>query len=213
MQTELQPCTDGSIARAAELLAAGQPVAFPTETVYGLGARVDDAQAVRRIYAAKGRPESRPLIVHLRAATGAPSFAADWPAAAAMLARRFWPGPLTIVVPRAATVLDEVAAGGQTVALRVPAHPVAQRLLDACGCAVAAPSANRFGEPPPRSGQDVLRALDGRIPLVLDAGSLPPLHPSLPSVSTIVDLSCTPAQLLRVGAIPVADLRQLIELR
>lgn len=212
MRTELAPWTDAAIQRAAALLEADRPVAFPTETVYGLGARVDSAVAVRRIYEAKGRPESRPLIVHLLGREQAPAFAARWCSRADALARRFWPGPVTLVLERAAAVLDEVAAGGSTVALRVPSHPAARQLLGACSFAIAAPSANRFGGPPPRSGQAVLRALDGRIPFILDAGELPALSPPRPPVSTIVDLTRRPAVVLRDGAVSRDELREVIDL-
>jgi L-threonylcarbamoyladenylate synthase len=133
------------------------------------------------------------------------------------LAARFWPGPLTIALERSKAVLDEVAAGGRTVAMRVPAHPVALALLDACGLVLAAPSANRSGDPPPRSGQAVLAALGGHIPLVLDAGELGSLAGPAAGRerlgSTIIDLTVRPAAVLRVGALPPALVAELVPLR
>jgi L-threonylcarbamoyladenylate synthase len=199
------------------LLRAGEVVAFPTETVYGLGARADSAEALRRIYQAKGRPTDRALILHLRSVEQAPSFVRHWSADAARLAERFWPGPLTLVLERSEAVLDEVTARGRTVALRVPAHPVALALLDACGFVLAAPSANRSGFRPPRSGRAVLDALGGRIPLVLDAGELPPLEGAAAGRellgSTIIDLTEHPAVVRRVGALPPATLADHLALR
>src|SRR4051812_26981386 len=132
-----------ALARAAALLRGGGLVAFPTETVYGLGVNALDAAAVGRLFAAKGRTAHNPLVVHVAEAAQARALAADWPDAAARLAARFWPGPLTLVVRKRAAVPDAVTSGGLTVALRVPAHPVALALLRAAGLPVAAPSANR----------------------------------------------------------------------
>ncbi len=136
----------GEVARAVELLRAGRLVAFPTETVYGLGANALDEAAVRRIFEAKGRPHSSPLIVHVASIEMARGLAREWPEKAETLARRFWPGPLTIVVPKHASVPDMVTAGLPSVGLRMPAHPVARALLEAAGIPIAAPSANRFTE-------------------------------------------------------------------
>src|SRR5262249_34135404 len=159
-----------AITGAARLLRAGGLVAFPTETVYGLGANALDASAVARIFAAKGRPANNPLIVHVAEADEARQVAADWPEAAARLAERFWPGPLTLVLPKRAIVPDAVTANGPTLAVRVPAHPVAQALLRAAGVPVAAPSANRSTELSPTRAEHVLRGLDGRIDVLLDGG-------------------------------------------
>lgn len=159
------------IARAAQILADGGLVAVPTETVYGLAARADDDAAVARIYEAKGRPSFNPLIVHVRDAERAKRYA-DFPSFAHHLARTQWPGPLTLVLPRRkdAQLADSVTAGLPTVALRVPAHPVTQALLQAIDFPIAAPSANRSGFISPTSAAHVLTSLDGRIDLVLDAG-------------------------------------------
>ena len=161
------------IQRAADALLSGGLVAFPTETVYGLGANALDAQAVRGIFAAKERPAYDPLIVHLADAGALAQVAQAIPAAAAELAAHFWPGPLTLVLPRSAAIPLEVTAGGETGAVRVPAHPVAQALIRAAGVPVAAPSANRFGRLSPTRAADVLADLEGRIDVLLDAGPTP----------------------------------------
>jgi L-threonylcarbamoyladenylate synthase len=206
-----------AIAEAAAVLRRGGLVAFPTETVYGLGGRADSARALRRIYEAKGRPVDRALILHLRSAAQAPAFVRRWSVAAERLAARFWPGPLTIVLERSDEVLDEVTGGGATVAVRVPAHPVALALLDACGLPIAAPSANRTGQPPPRSGRAAFDALRGRISLVLDAGPLAELGGGAEGRarlgSTIVDLTEEPAIVRRVGALPPELVAAVVPLR
>ncbi len=193
------------IARAAAVLRSGGLVAFPTETVYGLGALALDAAAVRRIFAAKGRPANNPLIVHIADPKDASQVAAEWPDAAERLARRFWPGPLTLVVPRTAGVPDATTAGGPTVAVRVPAHPVALALLRAVGAPVAAPSANRSAELSPTLAEHVLRGLTGRIDLVLDGG------PTAGGIeSTVLDMTTAPPRLLRPGLIGPAELEAVI---
>ena len=193
------------IARAAAVLRAGGLVAFPTETVYGLGANALDAAAVARIFTAKGRPPTNPLIVHVAEPAQVPHVVAAWPATAARLAERFWPGPLTLVLPRRAAVPDVVTGGGSTVAVRVPAHPVALALLRAAALPLAAPSANRSTELSPTRAEHVLRGLDGRIDLLLDAG------PTAGGIeSTVVDLTATPPRLLRPGLVGVADLEAVV---
>jgi L-threonylcarbamoyladenylate synthase len=194
-----------AIERAAAVLRAGGLVAFPTETVYGLGADALDAAAVERIFAAKGRPAHNPLIVHVAGAAGALAVAGEWPAAAARLAARFWPGPLTLVVPKAAAVPAIVTGGGPTVAVRVPAHPLALALLRAAAVPVAAPSANRSGQLSPTRAEHVLRGLAGRIDLVLDGG---PTTGGLES--TVLDVTSTPPRLLRPGLIGPAELEAVI---
>jgi L-threonylcarbamoyladenylate synthase len=189
---------------AAEVLRAGGLVAFPTETVYGLGANALDAGAVRRIFEAKGRPANNPVIVHVAEAEQARQVAATWPESAARLAERFWPGPLTLVLPRRPEVPDAVTAGGPTVAVRVPAHPVALGLLRAAGLPVAAPSANRSSRLSPTLAEHVLRDLDGRIELLLDGGPAPG-----GLESTVLDLS-GPPRLLRPGLVEPAALEAVI---
>ncbi|MFM7379447.1 MAG: L-threonylcarbamoyladenylate synthase [Erythrobacter sp.] len=162
------------IARAAQILESGGLVAVPTETVYGLAARADNAEAVARIYAAKGRPDFNPLIVHVRDLAQAEDYA-EFSGAARGLAAAHWPGPLTLVVPRRADagLPEAVTAGLPTVALRAPAHPVMRALLEAVSFPLAAPSANRSGFISPTMPQHVLASLDGRIAMVLDAGATP----------------------------------------
>ena len=185
--------------------AAGGLVAFPTETVYGLGANALDPVAVRRIFAAKGRPATNPVIVHVADAEQVSAVAADWPAAAAALAARFWPGPLTLVVPRRPEVPDAVTAGGPTVAVRVPAHPVAAALLRAAGVPVAAPSANRSTELSPTRAEHVWKGLAGRIDFVLDGGPCPG-----GIESTVVDVTGPVVRLLRPGLVSVPQLEEVV---
>jgi L-threonylcarbamoyladenylate synthase len=185
-----------TIARAAALLGQGHLVAFPTETVYGLGANALNPTAVNRIYEAKGRPAYNPLIVHVADAAGARRLVTAWPDAAERLAARWWPGPLTLVLPKSREVPAEVTAGLNTVALRVPAHPVALALLKAAGVPVAAPSANRSGEVSPTTAQHVERSLGDRIRMILDAG------PTTVGIeSTVLDLSDRAPTLLRPGMV------------
>jgi L-threonylcarbamoyladenylate synthase len=193
------------VALGAAVLRGGGLVAFPTETVYGLGANALDAAAVRRIFEAKGRPAHNPVIVHVAAAADVRQVAADWPAGAARLAERFWPGPLTLVVPRKPAVPDDVTAGGPTVAVRVPAHPVALALLRAAGVPVAAPSANRSSGLSPTQAAHVLRDLEGRIDLVVDGGPCPG-----GIESTVVDLTTAPPRLLRPGLVSRTELEEVL---
>src|SRR5271167_419039 len=154
-----------SINEAARILRDGGLVAFPTETVYGLGANALDAAAVARIYAVKRRPPTSPLIVHVASIEMAQSLAMNWPANAHLLARKFWPGPLTVVVKKHPSIPDLVTAGLPTVALRMPAHPMAQALILAAGVPIAAPSANRFTELSPTSAAHVLQSLGNEVDL------------------------------------------------
>jgi L-threonylcarbamoyladenylate synthase len=195
----------GRIARAAAVLRGGGLAAFPTETVYGLGANALDPVAVSRIFAAKDRPANNPIIVHVSDAAAAAQIVAAWPQSAARLAERFWPGPLTLVLPKAAGLPDAVTAGGPTVAVRVPAHPVALALIRAAGVPVAAPSANRSGYLSPTCAEHVVAGLDGRIEIVLDAGPVPG-----GIESTVLDLSSDLPRLLRPGLLSVADLRSIV---
>lgn len=191
--------------RAADVLRAGGLVAFPTETVYGLGANALDDGAVRGIFAAKGRPANNPLIVHVDGEAMLRTVAAAWPTTAANLAARFWPGPLTLVLPKAITVPDVVTGGGPTVAVRMPAHPVALGLIRAAGVPLAAPSANRSSELSPTRAAHVVAGLDGRIDLVLDGG------PTASGIeSTVLSLAGDRPVLLRPGPIPVAELARVV---
>jgi L-threonylcarbamoyladenylate synthase len=194
-----------SIAVAAARLRAGGLVAFPTVTVYGLGAAALDEAAVRRVFEAKGRPADDPLIVHVAGLDAIASLAAAMPPQLDALARRFWPGPLTLVLPRAPHVPPVVTAGLDTVAVRVPAHPIARALLVAAAIPVAAPSANLFSRPSPTTAAHVVEDLGGRIDLVLDGGAT-----TIGLESTVVDLSASRPRLLRQGAVPVEALAALL---
>ncbi len=200
----LDPGRDG-IVHAAALLSAGRLVAFGTETVYGLGADATDPDAVAAIFAAKNRPRFNPLIVHLPDADAA--FRQAAPTALAWRLAAFWPGPLTLVLPRAAscTVCAVAAAGLPTLAVRVPAGPVAGALLRAVGRPVAAPSANPSGRVSPSTAEHVLAGLDGRIDAVLDSGPC-----SVGLESTVLDLSEPQPRLLRPGGVPVEALEEAI---
>jgi L-threonylcarbamoyladenylate synthase len=195
----------GAIARAAAILRGGGLVAFPTETVYGLGANALDAAAVARVFEAKGRPPTNPLIVHLADINHATQVAADWPEVAGRLAERFWPGPLTLVLPKRPELPDVVTAGGPTVAVRVPAHPVARALLKEAGVPVAAPSANRSTELSPTKAAHVLCGLGGRIDLILDCG------PTSGGIeSTVLDVTTDPPRLLRPGLVSRSDIEAIV---
>ena len=187
--------------RAARLIRAGKLVAFPTETVYGLGANALDAAAVERIFVAKGRPRTSPLIVHVDSVEMARGLASRWPDSAETLARRFWPGPLTLVVPKRAEIPDVVTAGLPTVGLRMPAHPLALELIRAAGVPIAAPSANRFTELSPTSAQHVPLSLAD---YVLDGGAA-----RVGIESTVLSLVDRPV-LLRPGVIPLPEIEALI---
>jgi L-threonylcarbamoyladenylate synthase len=186
------------LAQAIAILGRGGLVAFPTETVYGLGADARNPAAVRRIFAVKGRPAAHPLIVHIGDASELADVARHLPAVATRLAARFWPGPLTLVVPRGERVPLEVTGGQETVAVRVPQHPLALALLARFGAGIAAPSANRFGAVSPTRAEHVRRDLGGDVELVLDGGAC-----EVGLESTIVDVSRGYARLLRPGGVPV----------
>ena len=194
-----------SIALAADCLRHGGLVAFPTETVYGLGAHALDRAAVRRLFEAKGRPAHDPLIVHVTAFDRIAALTRNVPASARALADRFWPGPLTLVLPRSAEVPDDVTAGLDTVALRIPSHPVARALLIAADLPVAAPSANLFSRPSPTRAAHVLDDLNDRIDMVLDGGVT-----DVGVESTVLDLSHGTPTVLRPGAITIEQLRGIV---
>jgi L-threonylcarbamoyladenylate synthase len=193
--------SDEEMARAAELIRRGGLVAFPTETVYGLGANALDAQAVQRIFEAKGRPSSSPLIVHVVDEDMAKSISAEWPRIAHVLAVRFWPGPLTLVVKKSSAVPDVVTAGLDSVGIRVPWHPVALELIRRSGAPIAAPSANRFTQISPTTAEHVRTGLGDRVDMILDGG---PTQVGIES--TVVALTRELPAVLRPGMISQADL-------
>jgi len=190
---------------AVAVLARGGLVAFPTETVYGLGADAGNAEAVARIFAVKDRPISHPLIVHVAGIEDLSRFAETVPASALRLAEALWPGPLTVVVPRADHVPAVVAGGYGTLAVRAPAHPVAQELLQAFGGGIAAPSANRFGRVSPTTAADVRADLGDDVDLILDGGAC-----QVGVESTIVDCTADQVVLLRLGGVPVEVLEGVL---
>ncbi|HEX5446223.1 MAG TPA: L-threonylcarbamoyladenylate synthase [Pirellulales bacterium] len=209
MNTEVLAIESGGpaaapLARAGQTLRRGGLVAFPTETVYGLGANALDAQAVERIFAAKGRPAANPVIVHIADLADVMRVVGEWPEVAERLAAHFWPGPLTLVLRKAAAVPDAVTAGGPTVGVRMPAHRVAHELIRAAAVPVAAPSANRSTRISPTSAAHVLADLAGRIDLVLDGGPTPG-----GLESTVIDLTTSPPRLLRPGLIAPAQIEAI----
>jgi len=184
------------LARAAAVIGAGGLVAFPTETVYGLGANALDAAAVERIFAAKQRPAHDPVIIHVADVAELGHLTLEPSSLARGLAARFWPGPLTLVLPKAPIVPDAVTAGGPTVAVRCPDHPLAQALIRAAGTPIAAPSANRFSRTSPTTAQHVWDDLAGRIDLILDGGPT-----SIGVESTVLDVSGDTPVILRPGGV------------
>ena len=204
MQTQVLPANEESLALAARLLREGRLVAFPTETVYGLGANALDAEAVKAIFAAKGRPADNPLIAHIWDRTQLEGLV-EIPDAAPVLMDAFWPGPLTILMPRTSRVPDVVTAGLDTVAIRMPSHPVARAMLRACELPIAAPSANRSGKPSPTTAEHVRVDMDGRIPLILDGG---PCDVGLES--TVIDVTHGTPTILRPGGVTQAMLERVL---
>lgn len=191
--------------RAVEILGQGGVVALPTETVYGLAANAEDELAVRRVFAIKGRPATHPLIVHIPGAEALPEWVRSIPNEARRLAEAFWPGPLTLVLPRTARATDAITGGQDTVAVRVPAHPVAQAVLRALGGGLAAPSANRFGRVSPTTAEHVRQDLGSDVDLILDGGPC-----TVGVESTIVDLSSGPPAILRPGGLPAEELERVL---
>ncbi|HWA76194.1 MAG TPA: L-threonylcarbamoyladenylate synthase [Polyangiaceae bacterium] len=197
----MKPEQNLAIERAVAILARGGLVAFPTETVYGLGAAAGNPQAVRRVFAVKRRPAAHPLIVHISNSSELGRVAREVPPVAERLAARFWPGPLTLILPRGSEVPLEVTGGQETVAVRVPNHPVALALLAEFGAGIAAPSANRFGAVSPTRAEHVRTDLGSDVDLVLDGGPC-----AVGLESTIVDVSRGAARLLRPGGVAVEAL-------
>lgn len=193
--------TTKDIDRAVAILRAGGLVAFPTETVYGLGADAANADAVRKVFAAKGRPHDHPLIVHIASTAQLTDWARDVPCAAQTLAKKFWPGPLTLILKRASHVSDLVTGGQDTVALRVPSHPLAQALLQAFGGGMVGPSANRYGRVSSTTAEHVRQELGDAVDCVLDGGAC-----EVGIESAIIDLSGAKPTLLRPGSITAAQI-------
>ena len=204
MNTRVSPATPETMAEAARLLADGQLVAFPTETVYGLGANALDEAAVRAIFSAKDRPADNPLIVHVWNRAQLDGICEVSPLAEKLM-DAFWPGPLTLLMPRKETIPLVVTAGLPTVAVRMPSHPVAAELLKTCNLPIAAPSANRSGKPSPTTAQHVYTDMDGRIPMIIDGGSC-----DVGLESTVLDINQSVPCILRPGGVTQAMLESVI---
>ena len=196
---------EAGIARAAALLQQGEIVALPTETVYGIAADARNGAAVAKIFEAKGRPQDNPLIVHIAGVEMLPGLVSEFPERARLLAAAFWPGPLTIIMPRGPEVAAECCAGLDTVGIRMPSHPVVQRLIAASGIAFAAPSANLSGKPSPTNAQDVWNDMQDRLPLILDGGEC-----QVGVESTVVSVVGEKPTLFRPGHITLEDLERAL---
>ena len=193
------------LVKAGALIRAGELVAFPTETVYGLGAHALDPAAVEKIYAAKGRPPGSPLIVHVDSIEMARSLVREWPQTAELLARRFWPGPLTLVLPKKPHVPDRLTAGLDTVGVRMPSHPIALALIREAGVPIAAPSANRFTELSPTTAEHVRATMGGQVAMVIDGG-----RTTVGIESTVLSLVGPEALLLRPGMLSQPQIEAIV---
>ena len=205
MNTQVLPVNDKSIALAAELLQKGELVALPTETVYGIAADARNGEAVKKIFEAKGRPQDNPLIVHIYGMEMLKGIVSEVPDRAYKLAKAFWPGPLTMVMPRGGEVSDVTCAGLDTVGVRMPSHPVVQAVIKASGVAFAAPSANLSGKPSPTNAQDPLVDMDGRLPLILDGG-----ESAVGVESTVVAVTGEHPMLLRPGYVTKEQMEEVL---
>ena len=207
METKLfqNPNSEQELNEAAAILRDGGLLGIPTETVYGLGANALNETAVKNIFIAKGRPQDNPLIVHIPDASWLPRCAASVPDAAYRLAERFWPGPLTIILPRHPSIPLQTTGGLETVGIRCPNHPVTRELIRRCGVPIAAPSGNTSGKPSPTTAQHMLADMHGKIDGIFDGGAS-----AVGVESTIIDLTVTPPRLLRPGGLPLESLREVL---
>jgi L-threonylcarbamoyladenylate synthase len=205
LSTHTPALFSAAVKRAAELLRAGEVVALPTETVYGLAANALDAQAVAKIFQIKGRPAKNPIIVHVAGNEMAKLCAENFPPLAEKLSKSFWPGPLTLVLPRAKKIPDNVTAGGETVGIRWPSHPFIQAVIRECDFPLAAPSANLSNQISPTNAEHVRTQLGGKIPLIVDGG-----QSQVGIESTVLDLTVSPPQILRPGMIHAESLAAVI---
>jgi len=201
LPTHTRELFEEAVRRAAELLRAGEVVALPTETVYGLAANALDEKAVAKIFQVKGRPSNNPIIVHVARNDMAKNCVREFPASAKKLSRSFWPGPLTLVLPRAKNIPDVVTAGGETVGIRWPSHPFIQAVIRECGFPLAAPSANLSNQISPTNAAHVRAQLGGKIPLIVDGG-----QSQVGIESTVLDLTVSPPEILRPGMIHAESL-------
>lgn len=197
--------TQSDTEEAARILREGGLVGIPTETVYGLGANALDDTAVANIFIAKGRPQDNPLIIHIPEAAWLEQYCTDVPDTAWQLAERFWPGPMTMVLPRSARVSDRVTAGLDTVGIRCPGHELCREIIRLAGVPVAAPSGNTSGRPSPTTAAHMLEDMDGKIDAIVDGGPC-----GVGVESTIIDLTCTPPRLLRPGGITLEQLTEVL---
>jgi L-threonylcarbamoyladenylate synthase len=205
LSTHTPALFSAAVKRAAELLRAGEAVALPTETVYGLAANALDAQAVAKIFQIKGRPANNPIIVHVAGNEMAKFCAENFPPLAEKLSKSFWPGPLSLVLPRAKKIPDNVTAGGETVGIRWPSHPFIQAVIRECGFPLAAPSANLSSQISPTNAEHVRAQLGGKIPLIVDGG-----QSQVGIESTVLDLTVSPPQILRPGMIHAESLAAVV---
>lgn len=196
MMTQVKPVSPEAIREAAELIRKGELVGMPTETVYGLGANALDEEAVKKIFAAKGRPGDNPLIVHVSCLAEIPPLVREIPDSAKRLMEAFWPGPMTLILPKSDLIPSAVSAGLDTVGIRLPASEAARELIRVSGCPIAAPSANRSGRPSPTTAQHVFEDMDGRIPMILDGGSS-----EVGVESSVIDATGDVPVILRPGGI------------
>lgn len=203
MKTQMLSAKDTQV--AAKILREGGLVAIPTETVYGLAANALDENAVRKIFVAKGRPSDNPLIVHISKVEEIEALVRDFPPEAQRLAEAFWPGPLTIILRKSDAIPDVISGGLDTVAIRLPAHPVAREIIEAAGCPLAAPSANLSGSPSPTKASHVIDDLSGKIDAIVDAGAC-----SVGLESTVISLCTRVPRVLRPGAVTVEQLRKVL---
>lgn len=204
--TKLLSCGEKDLSFAAELIKQGEVVGFPTETVYGLGANAFDGKAVEKIFRAKGRPADNPLIVHISSLDMIEGIAQEVPPLAMKIAERFWPGPLTMIMPKTAKIPAVTSGGLDTVGIRFPAHPVARRLIELCGVPLAAPSANLSGSPSPTTARRVFEDMSGRIPAIIDGG-----ESAVGVESTVISFDDSGVRILRPGGITPEMLREVVE--
>ena len=205
MKTQVKPVSLEAIAEAAQLIRSGELVGMPTETVYGLGANALDETAVKKIFEAKGRPGDNPLIVHVSSLSEIPPLVREIPENAKKLMEAFWPGPLTLILPKSDRIPSAVSAGLDTVGIRLPASEAARDLIAASGCPIAAPSANRSGKPSPTTAQHVFEDMDGRIPMILDGGAS-----EVGVESSVIDATGEVPVILRPGGITPEMVEQVI---
>lgn len=205
METKVCQVTEESLALAEQYLRQGGVVAFPTETVYGLGAWAMSEEGAARIFQVKGRPSDNPLIIHIAPQFDITSLVSSVPEAASILMKRFWPGPLTLIMPKGKAISKSITGGLDTVAIRMPAHPAAMALLQKTGLPIAAPSANTSGRPSPTTAEHVLEDLNGKIPLILDGGDC-----QVGLESTVLDLTSEVPMILRPGAITKEMLEEVL---